>query len=261
VPSSPSRPDPPLHELRPVERFSNRAADYARFRPDYPGGAIDCVLEGLTCESLNAADIGAGTGISARLLADRGVRVRAIEPNAAMRAAATPHSLVMWREGTAESTGLADGEVDLVLCAQAYHWFRHDQAIAEFHRVLRPDGRLALMWNRRDHDDSMTRGYVEAIHAVNGEHPAERMEFDPTRVSAAGLFTAPRLDVFRHEQALDREGLLGRATSASYVPKEGPGHAELTRRLDELYHAHRDPQGRVTLRYRTEVWRAQRRGG
>src|SRR5689334_17665803 len=113
-----------FHEMNPTGRFSDRAGDYARFRPTYPAAAIDAVLDGLT-PPITAADVGAGTGISATLLADRGVRVFAIEPNAAMRASAAPNPLVEWREGSAERTSLADHSVDLVLCAQAFHWFRH----------------------------------------------------------------------------------------------------------------------------------------
>jgi SAM-dependent methyltransferase len=254
-------PDPPLHELEPTTRFSDRAADYVRYRPDYPAAAIDRLLEGLRPPAgLVAADVGAGTGISARLFAERGVRVIAVEPNAEMRDAAAPHPRLEWRDGTAEATGLADASVDLVLCAQAFHWFRHRDAVAEFARILRPGGRLAIVWNRRDRTDPLTLGYVEALHAVNGEHPAERSyHFDPEVVTGAGAFTPPVRDEFPHAQTLDRAGLIGRATSASYVPKEGPAFVELVRLLDDLHARHRDGDGWVRMRYRTEVWTSARR--
>jgi SAM-dependent methyltransferase len=251
--------DPPLHELEPTTRFSSRAREYARFRPDYPSAALDCILTGLgDPASLTAADVGAGTGISARLLAERAVRVHAVEPNAEMRAAAEPHPRIAWHEGTAESTGLPAASVDLVLCAQAFHWFRQPEAVAEFHRILRIRGRLALMWNGRDRDDPFTRGYIEAIHAVHGEHPAERSELDPAVVGKGERFGAPVRNVFSHAQRLDREGLRGRALSASYVPRDETAFAELARRLEALYERHRDENGMVTLRYRTEVWLAER---
>lgn len=252
--------DPPLHDLEPTSRFSARAADYARFRPDYPPAAVEHILDDLgDPERLVSADIGAGTGISARLLASRGVQVCAVEPNAEMRAAAELHPRITWHDGTAEATGLPGASVDLVLCAQAFHWFRQPEAIAEFDRILRIPGRLALMWNARERADPLTRGYIEAIHAVNGEHPAERKELDPTVVGESGRFRAPARQVFAHAQTLDREGLLGRAISASYVPRVGPLLQELSRRLDALYERHRDSRGLVTLRYRTEVWLAERR--
>src|SRR5262245_30605191 len=95
-----------LHEMRPTERFEDRAADYSRFRPSYPAAAIDAAFAGLGAPpTLVAADVGAGTGISSRLLASRGARVIAIEPNAKMRAAAGPHPFVEWRDGRAEALG------------------------------------------------------------------------------------------------------------------------------------------------------------
>jgi SAM-dependent methyltransferase len=246
-----------LAGLDPTRRFSDRAADYMKHRPDYPAAAIDCILEGLPNETL-VADVGAGTGISARQIADRGVSVIAIEPNREMRDAATPHPRVTWREGTAEATGLESGSVDLVLCAQAFHWFRQAGALAEFHRVLRPGGRLALMWNTRSRIDPLTRGYIAAIREVNGEHPAEKRTLDPEVLGGMGGFTPLERHAFDHAQALDRDGLIGRATSASYVPKRGESFDQLVRLLDALHAHYRDAAGRVVLRYVTEVWLARR---
>ena len=255
-----ARAGPRLDELAPTTRFTDRAEDYARFRPDYPAAAIDCVLAGLGAPTrLRAADVGAGTGISARRLAERRVRVLAIEPNRAMRAAAPAHSRIAWIAGTAEATALRDGAVDLVLVAQAFHWFRAGDARREFHRILRPGGRLAVMWNTRDRRDPLTRGYVDAIRAVSGEHPAGRRRLDPRAVSRGGWFEPPACRRFANAQALDREGMLGRALSASYVPRKGAGFVELRRRLGGLFERHRDARGRVTLRYRTVVWIARRR--
>lgn len=252
--------DPPLHEMDPIARFSDRAADYVKYRPTYPDVAVEAILRGLgEPDTLVAADIGAGTGISARLLAGRGFRVLAVEPNAAMRAAADPNPLIVWREGTAEATGLPESSMDLVLCAQAFHWFRQPEAIAEFHRILRPNGRLALMWNSRDRRDPVTREFIESIHAVNGEHPAERRELDPDVIHRDGHFMPARLETFDHGQKLDRAGLIGRAASASYVPKEGEAFDELRRLLNELFDRHRGSDERVALRYVTKVYLAERR--
>ncbi len=248
-----------LRGMDPTGRFSDRASDYVRHRPDYPAIAFDAMLEGLGApESLLAADVGAGTGISTRPLAERGVRVVAIEPNAAMRAAAEPHANVAWRDGSAEATGLPDACVDLVLCAQAFHWFRQAEALAEFRRVLRSGGRFALMWNVRDDSDALTREYIEAIHATNGVHASERIPFDPATSDQVGGFGPVGFHAFPHEQALDRDGLLGRATSSSYVSREPAKLEALTRLLHEAFERHRDARGLVTMRYVTEVWMASR---
>jgi SAM-dependent methyltransferase len=245
-----------LSSLNPTGRFSDRADDYVKYRPDYPTAAFDAIIDGLgDPRERVAADVGAGTGISARLLADRGMRVIAVEPNAAMRAAASAHLRVEWREGSAEATGLAPTSVDLVVCAQAFHWFRPQEAVAEFRRILRPSGRLALMWNMRDDCDECTRGYTEAIRAVTSGHPAEHRELEPPGVvEAGGFFAPPRLLTFEHVQRLDRAGLVGRATSASYVPKDAAALATLERLLTELHARCCAADGLVSLRYRTDVY-------
>ena len=251
--------DEALAGLDPLNRFSDRAADYVKYRPDYPAAAIDCILEGLDPpETLVAADVGAGTGISARQLADRGVRVFAVEPNAAMRAAAEPHPRVEWREGSAESTGLEIESVDIVVAAQAFHWFRHEPALAEFQRILRADGRLAVMWNRRSREDPLTRAYIEAVHAVNGESVVEQMRPDMDVIGRTGEFTAAELWTFDHVQRLDLAGFIGRAVSASYVPKEGEAFERLKSLLTETFTRFREADGLVTMRYITEVWRAEK---
>lgn len=258
------KPDAPLHAQNPTGRFSDRVADYVRFRPTYPAAAIDAVISGLgSPDALVAADIGAGTGISSRLLAARGVRVKAIEPNDAMRAAAAAQAVdgsgaIEWLGGTAEATGLFGGSVDLVLCAQAFHWFRPEAALAEFARVLRAAGRVALMWNDRDERDGFTNRYGELIVAASNNNAAAIAHTRPEPLFASLLFKNARREEFVHEQQLDEAGLVGRALSASYVPKAGPVREELERDLRSLHRAHATPDGTVTMRYLTRVFLAEK---
>lgn len=274
----------PLHEQQPTSRFSDRAADYVRFRPTYPPEAIDAILVGLgNPRELLAADVGAGTGISARLLAGPGVRVIAIEPNAAMRAegersnplaqggglsnprqppsvggpeSPTPceGGTIEWRAGTAEATGLDDASVDLVLCAQSYHWFEPPAACLEFGRILKPGGRLALMWNDGDETDPVAKGYYDLVreastgagpssHQTVAKDPRVEPPFDATRMK--------RLR-FRNEQRLDADGLIGRAMSASYVVKEGEKAERLVAGLRRLHAERAGADGCVGLVY--GVW-------
>lgn len=243
----------------PTERFSDRSADYVKYRPSYPAAAIDAVLEGLgKSENLTAADVGAGTGISARLLAERGVRVIGIEPNAEMRKAAEEHARVEYQGGTAEATGLGDASMDLVLCAQAFHWFRQAEALSEFARVLKPGGRVALVWNDRDNDDPLTGGYNRAILTASGDHPAARRFARPDSLFESKLFARARERSCPYTQVLDESGLIGRATSASYVPKSGSAYERLVRELCELVRTHADAAGQVRMVYRTNVYLAER---
>ncbi len=247
----------------PTARFTSRADDYTRFRPDYPAAAFPAMLEGLGYpHMLTAADIGSGTGISARQLASFGPLVVAVEPNAAMREAGASHERVLPHEGRAEDTGLKAGSITLVLCAQAFHWFRADEALAEFRRILSGLGRLALMWNTRDLSDEATRTYTELISQAAAA-PLPDLFVEPAAALAASpLFCNYRELTFVHPQRLSREGLLGRARSASYCPKAGPAYDTLAAGLNALFDscAVPDPhsgQPLVTLRYRTQLYLAE----
>ena len=245
--------------MEAVTRFDDRADDYVRYRPSYPAAAVDAILDGLGApERLVAADVGAGTGISARLLGDRGVRVFAVEPGRKMRAAAAAHPKVTWVAGTAESTGLGSGVVRLVLAAQAFHWFRPPEALSEFGRIVGPSGRLAIMWNRRSTTDRLTAAYRQAILDVGGEVPAERMPFEPGVVAGSGLFSPVVRAAFPNRQRLDLDGLIGRARSASYVPKTGEAGERLASMLRALHARHADDAGFVSLVYEAEVFLARK---
>lgn len=246
-------------ELDPTGRFTSRADDYVRFRPTYPDLAIDALLAGLGApERLFAVDVGAGTGISARLLAERGVRVTAVEPNRAMREAAAPHPRVTWLDGTAEALPVADATADLTLAAQAFHWFRADEAVREMARVTKSGGRLALLWNHRSARDPFMRGYEDVIVELSAADKAvTSMTADVAAVERSGLFGPRRVVSFEHRQSVDLDGLMGRALSASYVPKDEAGRARLAELLGALYARHAT-SGRVDFVYDAEVTLAER---
>jgi SAM-dependent methyltransferase len=133
--------------MDPTARFTDRVADYVKYRPSYPDAAIDAIVRvtGLR-KGATIADIGSGTGISARPFLERGYAVVGVEPNAAMRAAAEGFRSV---DGTAEKTGLPDASVDLAIAAQAFHWFRSAEARVEMKRIVRAPQWVALLWNER----------------------------------------------------------------------------------------------------------------
>jgi SAM-dependent methyltransferase len=135
--------------------FTGLAGDYAKFRPGYAPQVATAILGflGRDSASVDAADVGAGTGIWSRILAARGLNsVVAVEPNDDMRGQGIETSRdsgVAWRKGSAEATGLPDGSVDLVTMASSFHWTDFDKACAEFHRILRPHGVFVALWNPR----------------------------------------------------------------------------------------------------------------
>lgn len=255
------------HPSNPHSRFSDRADAYARSRPTYPADAIDAILAGFSPRPgspILAADIGAGTGISSRLLAQRACRVYAVEPNAAMRARGAADSAasgleIEWLDAAGEATTLDDQTLDLVLCAQSFHWLDRPRALSEFHRILRPYARLALLWNVQDRDDPLTAGYctIMSRHAVDMPKSPWSLPGAAADLVEDERYAGYRALVFPHEQPLDRDGFIERALSASYAPKNGQPFLAMAADLRELFDEHQR-EDRVVLRYKTEIHIAER---
>ncbi len=248
---------PALHQMNPYGRFSNRAEDYAKYRPSYPAEAIDCILQGLEGKSqLIGADIGAGTGISARLLADRGIQVIAIEPNAAMRKVAETHPLVEFRDGSAENTKLPDNSVDLVTCFQAFHWFNPEPTLKEFARILKPEGKIALVWNDRDvnGDDLFTCQHDRIITQASNNSPIHYRLDGKSDLFINSFFPIVNHYIFPYQQAFTKDALIGLAMSASYIPKVGKAYQKLVNALTNLHQKYCDERGLVYLQYKTSVY-------
>jgi SAM-dependent methyltransferase len=246
--------------LDPLKRFSSRADDYARYRPSYPAALMDVLARdcGLSASSV-VADIGSGTGLLSKLFLDFGCSVLGVEPNADMRAAGErflagdPRFRGM--DGRAENTGLDTASVDLVTAGQAFHWFEPVRARAEFRRILRGAGWVALIWNERlVNDDPFLIGYEELLR----RHAPEYGRVDHRRIGDAALaafygHSEWRTVTLPNAQYFEPEGLRGRLLSSSYAPAPGtPGHEEMMAGLEHLF-ASTQQEGRVTFAYETRL--------
>jgi SAM-dependent methyltransferase len=254
-----------LSRWNPTGRFTGLSDLYAKHRPGYPDDALDFIIR--RCD-LNGAttlvDVGCGTGISSRLFAARGIPVIGVDPNDEMRrraeaVAATSGLAPVYQAGRAEATGLPDGSAAAVLCAQAFHWFDVEPTLREFHRILRPDGHVVLMWNERDDSDPCTAAYTAVVRTApeNAALEGSRGRAGEPLLSNP-LFTDGSRTVFRNQQELDEEGVLGRSFSASYAPRE-PAAAEVFAEKLRRFFADWQESGKIVLRYETTVYLARRR--
>ncbi len=156
-----------------AQGFSTQADTYARGRPDYPAGLGDWLRDTLgLAPGKSVVDLGAGTGKFTRLLIPSGATVIAVEPVEAMRAqllSKLPD--VQTLQGSAESMPLPDASVDAVVCAQAFHWFANTAAMQEIRRVLKPGGRLGLVWNVRDESVEWVAQLTAIMTPYEGDAP------------------------------------------------------------------------------------------
>ncbi|MEN4476044.1 class I SAM-dependent methyltransferase [Mycolicibacterium cosmeticum] len=202
--------------------FGEEAAAYERGRPSYPPEAIDWLLPP---GAHTVLDLGAGTGKLTIRLAERGLDVIAVDPIPEMlEVLSTSLPDIPALLGTAEEIPLPDDSVDSVLVAQAWHWFDADRAVAEIARVLRPGGRLGLVWNTRDE----RMGWVKDLGRIIGheDHALEQ------KVILPEPFAAVERAHFEWTSYLTPQALVDLVASRSYCITS-PAEVR-TRTLDEV---------------------------
>jgi SAM-dependent methyltransferase len=245
------------------QRFSNRAADYVRYRPGYPPAVLDLLRADCGLRPGHViADIGSGTGFLSELFLKNGNRVYGVEPNNEMRQAGEEY-LASYDgfssiQGSAESTTLADSSVDCVTAGQAFHWFEPEKTRAEFRRILRPHGWVVAIWNFREMETLFATAYEDILVKYGTDYTRVRDSYpkghDVQSFFLGGEFlhhTLPNI------QFLDWEALAGRLRSGSYVPQES--HANFAPMMDALRELFRSYQenGLVRVEYATNLYAGQ----
>jgi SAM-dependent methyltransferase len=233
--------------------FDAAADVYARARPSYPEIALDWLLP---AGARDVLDLGAGTGKLTAQLVGRGLTVTAVEPSDRMRAQLSDAlaDRVVALPGRAEEIPLADGCLDAVLVAQAWHWVDSAAAIPEVARVLRPGGRLGLLWNLRDDRVAWVAELSRILVQTDARSDAQRPGIEPP------FGATERFDTPPWTQTLTPDGLVELAASRSYViTLDESRRGALLQRVRELAANHPELAGHteIALPYITECVRAE----
>lgn len=247
-----------------AQGFEAGAAAYERGRPDYPAEVEDWLAGALGLASgKTVLDLGAGTGKFTRYLAATGAAMIAVEPVEGMRSklvATLPEVRAV--AGTAEAIPLPDASVDTVVCAQAFHWFATKAALAEVSRVLKPGGRLGLIWNMRDESSPWVAVISEMIRPYEGNAPRA---YKGTWKEAFPVPTLSPLELQRFaygHTGTPEDVIVDRTLSTSFIAKlPDEERNRVASRLRELIATHPDLAGKaeVTYPYVTEAYAATRR--
>ncbi len=248
------------------QRFSNRVADYVRYRPGYPPAVLDLLRTdcGLRPDHV-VADIGSGTGILSKLFLENGNRVFGVEPNAEMRQAGeeflSNFRNFMSVAASAEATTLSGATIDFVTAAQAFHWFEPKAARREFARILKSCGWVVILWNdRRMGEAQLTREYEGLLERFGIDYKRVKNAYpeskDISSFFAGDGFSARDLP---NNQTLDWEGFRGRLRSSSFAPTEDhPNYAPMMAELERIFRAHQR-DGFARMEYFTRIYFGQLR--
>jgi len=253
-----------IHE-KAATGFDRAGDGYHRGRPDYPREAIDFIIAKFQItKDTKVVDLGAGTGKFSKLLADRGYQVTAVEPVAGMRAKfkeLLPEHEIL--EGTAEANPVPDESCDLVIVAQAFHWFNGEKALEEIHRILKPEGFLVLIWNARDESVDWVSQLTNIIDPHEGNAPRYKSGKWKEAFLATERFLPLSQQSFRYLQAGPPEMIVDRVTSISFIsalPESERGAVVAQVRILLASHPALAEKENIEFPYRTDLFWCEKVG-
>lgn len=236
-----------------VNKFDEKGKVYAKARPDYPEELFLYLMSKNIIDKEKAvADIGSGTGIFTVQLSPFAKTVFAVEPNADMRNKAEDKFKllpnVVSLNATAENTRLPDASVELVTVAQAFHWFDRKSFKSECQRILKPGGKVLLVWNDRDIKSEVIKDNFAVNKNFCPDFKGSSNGMDFSKESFKDFFVGEyEVSEFDNSLVYDRDAFIARSLSSSYAPKENDlRYAEYVRALETVFEKH---QVNGTVRY------------
>jgi SAM-dependent methyltransferase len=253
----------PVHDVA-AQGFGAGADAYERGRPSYPPDAVAWLVDALRVGAGSTlVDLAAGTGKLTRLLAPTGAWIVAVEPVDEMRQllrATQPGVAAL--AAAAEALPFAAASVDAVTVAQAFHWFDADAAFAELARVLRPGGRVGLVWNARDRNVDWVRELWSIMDRVEKRAPWRAHDrWSDAALGARATFGPLHKATFHHEQRVAPATIRERFASVSHVAVlPDADRCAVLDRIDAVLAAHPDTAGRTELAipYRVDAYWCER---
>ncbi len=249
----------------PKKRFSSRVENYIKYRPKYPQEVIEFLKEKkiLSTDSV-IADIGSGTGILSELFLKEGNLVYGVEPNIDMRNAGETilrkYSNFISMDGSAESTALDPNSIDIITAGQAFHWFNLEKAKLEFLRILKPEGWVILIWNRRE---KMNNEFLKEYEKFLLKYGTDYKAIEKSKLDFDKFFRGNKSEKkynrtkFDNYQIFNYNGLKGRLLSTSYIPlDDSPEYNNMLLDLKQLFEKHQK-DGLIRFEYDTEVFYGQ----
>lgn len=246
-----------------TEKFTGRANVYDKYRPGYPQELYEFLFNTFNLNEKSViADIGAGTGKFALSFLCKGIKTVCVEPNSDMKGIMdlnySKYKNYVGVNASAENTTLLEESVDFITVAQAFHWFDRAVFKQECQRILKPDGKVFLVWNMRDEQAEVTQRLFQVNKKyckdfkgfTGGISKVDCTQFDDFYKQGTG-----RVKIFQNDVVYDSlSSFIGRSLSSSYAPKENDDfYNEYVEELKKIYKEYSNKDG-LTVQHITTLY-------